>query len=212
MKSTIKINGNLLKFCNFFKDKDGDRNKVDMLECELDLEYSKYSLNSFEGIQNRMNYAASNGIIYAQLGNTTTYLYVNKNASTIYGLDSSINEIFEESKNVGLEQACEDFLDSVGYYDSEYTDREWYPSWKKGIEEFIEFAKTHHNKLNYYGCICNEMWRIMAAEPETIIKNNLINDFYNDFVDVPAKPGIWELETDYSDNNPVYFKMIFKGI
>ncbi len=206
MKTTISIKGNELNFCNFFLSKDESvKGLVESLECELDEEYSLYSLNRLEGQQNRMNYSANNGLVNVQLGNTSTYIFTDLEG-TIYGVDHSTKEIINEANTIGIDKAVIKFKKDIAYNSEEYNTESWYNSWKKGIDDTIEFAEQYFEKLLYHGSICNEMWRIMAAEPETIEKFNLTFDHYHDeFVEVPIKPGIWEITSLYNGDNPIYF-------
>lgn len=206
MQTTISINGNILCFCNFFKSKD-ETNKglVEELECDISEEYTTYSLNRLEGQQNRMIYSANNGLVNIQLGNTITYIFTDLEG-TIYGVDSSTKSIIDEASTIGLDKAIIEFKEDVGYNDTEYNNESWYNSWKKGIDDTIKFSEQYFNKLVYHGSICNEMWRIMATEPETIEKHNLTFDHYHDeFVEVPIFPGIWEITSSYDRDNPIYF-------
>lgn len=206
MQATISINENILCFCNFFKSKDETiKGLVESLECELDEEYSLYSLNRLEGQQNRMNYSANNGLVNVQLRNTSTYIFTDLEG-TIYGVDYSTKEIINEAGTIGIDKAVMKFKEDIEYDSDNYCDESWYNSWKKGIDDTIKFTEQHFNKLVYHGSICNEMWRIMAAEPETIEKHNLTFDHYHDeFVEVPIKPGIWEITSLYNGDNPIYF-------
>lgn len=206
MQTTININENILYFCNFFKSKD-ETNKglVEELECDISEEYTTYDLNRTQGCQNRMIYSANNGLVNIQLGNTSTYIFTDLEG-TIYGVDSSTKSIIDEASTIGLDKAIIEFKEDVGYNDTEYNDESWYNSWKKGIDDTIKFSEQYFNKLVYHGSICNEMWRIMAAEPETIEKHNLTFDHYHDeFVEVPIFPGIWEITSSYDRDNPIYF-------
>ncbi len=81
MQIQFKINRNTLNFVNFFtsanltdENENEELSRVDALECEIDKEYTLFDLNSFDGVQRRMEYAAKNGILFAQLGNTTPYI------------------------------------------------------------------------------------------------------------------------------------------
>ena len=206
MRATISINGNILCFCNFFKNKDEIiKGLVEELECNLDEEYTTYSLNRLEGQQNRMNYSANNGIVNIQLGNTSTYIFTDLEG-TIYGVDSSTKTIINEASTIGIDKAIIEFKEFNEYDGEEYLAESWYNSWKKGIDDTIKFSERHFNKLVYHGSVCNEMWRIMAAEPETIEKCNLTFDHYHDeFVEVPIKQGVWEITSSYDGDNPVYF-------
>ena len=206
MKTTISIKGNKLNFCNFFLSKDESvKGLVESLECELDEEYSLYSLNRLEGQQNRMNYSANNGLVNIQLGNTSTYIFTDLEG-TIYGVDHSTKEIINEANTIGIDKAIIEFTEEVGYNNDKYNAEDWHNSWKKGIDDTIRFCKDNFNKLTYHGSICNEMWRIMAAEPETIEKYNLIFDHFHDaFVEVPIIPGIWEITSLYDGNSPIHF-------
>ena len=104
MKTTISINGNKLNFCNFFLSKDKNINGlVETLECELNEEYTKYSLNSIEGQQNRMKYSANNGIVNIQLGNTGTYIFTDLEG-TIYGVDHSTKTIIDDANTIGIDK------------------------------------------------------------------------------------------------------------
>ena len=213
MKTTISIKGNKLNFCNFFLSKDESvKGLVESLECELDEEYSLYSLNRLEGRQNRMNYSANNGLVNVQLGNTSTYIFTDLEG-TIYGVDHTTKGIINEANTIGIDKAIVEFKKDIEYNSEEYNDESWYNSWKKGIDDTISFCKDNYNKLTYHGDICNEMWRIMAAEPETIEKHDLTFDHFHDaFVAVPIKPGIWEITSLYNGDSPVYFTIKQKGI
>ena len=206
MQTTISINGNILCFCNFFKSKD-ETNKglVEELECNISEEYSTYDLNRLQGQLNRMAYSANNGLVNIQLGNTSTYIFTDLEG-TIYGVDHSTKEIINEANTIGIDKAIIKFKKDIEYDSNENNAEDWYDSWKKGIDDTIEFAERYFDKLLYHGDICNEMWRIMAAEPETIVKHNLTFDHYHDkFVEVPIFPGIWEITSSYDGDNPIYF-------
>jgi hypothetical protein len=206
MKANITIKGTQLNFCNFFLSKDASvEGLVESLECDTAEAYTTYSLNSLKGQQNRMTYSANNGLVNIQLGNTSTYIFTDLEG-TIYGVDHSTSQIIKESNLISIEKAIMKFKEDVKYDSEEYNAESWYNSWKKGIDDTISFCKKYYNKLTYHGYICNEMWRIMAAEPETIEKYNLIFDHYHDeFVEVPIKPGIWEITSSYDGDNPIYF-------
>ena len=75
MKTTITIKGNIFKFCNFFADVNGDRDRPFSYECEKDKKYTEYSLNTFEGQQKRMEYSAKNRLLNIQLVETSTALF-----------------------------------------------------------------------------------------------------------------------------------------
>lgn len=205
--ATLKINGDKLLFCNFFKSKiENDRDRVDALECELSEEYSTYSLNSIKGQQNRCEYSAKNGLLNIQLGNTYTELYYVNNI--IYGVCGSVSEIFTEADSVGIEEACQIYTDNLLRGGNDCSDEPWYSDWKKGIELTVTFAKEHYKKLTYCGSISNEMWRIMSAEPYTIEQHNLTFDHYHDgFVEVPVTPGDWEITNLYDESSPIYFTL-----
>ena len=205
MKTTITIKGNIFKFCNFFADVNGDRDRPFSYECEEDKEYTEYSLNTFEGQQKRMEYSAKNRLLNIQLGNTSTVLFGNN--EEIFGLHPSIFDIFENADEVGIDKSCEFFKDEIDYDNDEFIDEKWFKPWKEGIDETIIFAKEYYGKLTHYGEVSNEMWRIMGAEPEVIAEYNLKNDRFNDFVDVPIQPGTWEIISTYDGNNPIYFTM-----
>jgi hypothetical protein len=206
MKTTISINGNKLNFCNFFLSKDKNiKGLVETLECELNEEYTKYSLNSIEGQQNRMKYSANNCIVNIQLGNTGTYIFTDLEG-TIYGVDHSTKTIIDDANTIGIDKTVIKFKKDIEYGSDEYITEDWYNDWKKGIDDTIGFCEKNYDKLTYHGDISNEMWRIMAAEPETIEKHDLTFDHYhNAFVEVPVKPGIWEITSLYNGDNPVYF-------
>lgn len=212
MQANITIKGTQLNFCNFFLSKD-ETNKglVESLECNIDEEYTTYSLNSLKGQQSRMTYSANNGLVNIQLGNTSTYIFTDLEG-TIYGVDSSTKTIINEASNIGIDKAIMKFKEDIEYDCEEYNAESWYNSWKKGIDDTISFCKKIYNKLTYHGYICNEMWRIMAAEPETIEKHDLTFDHFHDaFVEVPVKPGIWEITSSYDGDNPIYFIIKLKS-
>lgn len=206
MQTTISIKGNKLNFCNFFLSKDETiKGLVEELECDISEEYTTYDLNRTQGWQNRMTYSANNGLVNIQLGNTSTYIFTDLEG-TIYGVDYSTKTVIDEASTNGLDKAIIEFKEDVGYNNDECIAEDWYDSWKKGVDDTIKFSEQYFNKLTYHGSICNEMWRIMAAEPETIEKHNLTFDHYHDeFVEVPIIPGIWEITSSYDGDNPVYF-------
>lgn len=212
MQTTISINGNILCFCNFFKSKDETiKGLVEELECNISEEYSTYDLNRLQGQLNRMVYSANNGLVNIQLGNTSTYIFTDLEG-TIYGVDHSTKEIINEANTIGIDKAVIKFKKDIEYDSDENNAEDWYDSWKKGIDDTIKFVEQYFDKLLYHGDICNEMWRIMAAEPETIEKHNLTFDHYHDeFVEVPIIPGIWEITSSYDGDNPVYFTIKLKS-
>ncbi len=102
----------------------------------------------------------------------------------------------------------EDFKDDIGYNDDEFKDEEWYQDWKKGIEETIAFFLEMKDKnKKYFGNICNEMWRIMAAEPETILKYELQEDGFNSPVSVEIENGDYIFESNYDGASPIFFSL-----
>jgi hypothetical protein len=218
-QTKLKINGNQIQFVNYFEskkqnmtdeEKEKEESRIDSLECELDKEYTKYYLNNTLGVQNRMDYAAKNGIFFS-CGFETTYIY--KINDDIYGFDVLINDLFnsyEKTKDINL--TLKNIEEEIGFnVDDKENTKKWYLEWKKSRYEGFDFFKNliiENKSYQYCGMIDCEMSRIMGAEPETINLHQLQNDRFNNFVNVELKPGEYTLESDLKEE--AYIRFSFK--
>jgi len=216
MTVDFKINGKELVFVNFFKSANEteenyfqERDRTDALESDVDDGSNKYYINTIEGIKNRMIFAAEKGILYAQLGNTTTYIF--SIDGVIYGLNSSLKGMLEVYKKTSIDvnTIVETYKKEVEYDcldTGKESNKQWYKDRKKEIEQTIDsFIEFKNRDIKYLGNISNEMWRIMAAEPDTMKKYELVGDHYNDLVKIEIEPGDYTFTSDYFENKSIYF-------
>lgn len=202
-KVILDIKDDKFVFVNFFAsnidDSKEERKRVESLECELDREYDKYDLNSMSGRISRTHFAAQKNILYVQLGNTTTNIY--KIDDDIIGVDYQLDELLSNHKDGNIEENIKIFKENMDIDDDTEMDDEY----KEIIDLYRSFA---NKKIQYFGNICNEMWRIMGAEPRTIEKHSLKEDHYNSPVEVDIIPGKYELKCDNNRESSLYFHLL----
>lgn len=177
MVSEIEVPSGKLLFTNFFK-----QDKIYEFPDGVNQYDAEHSINSILGRNNLMQYLATQNIGYAQMGNMSVNVFVNKTGDEIiigndYGYDRKTDREYT-IKHKGFKN-----LGSISL-------SVW--RWMCGD---IQVLKEHGEEL-----------------PDNLVVNKCVENDYKDYILTDVKPGKWKIEHYYDfskgDDDPIIYSRL----
>ena len=189
MTTEVDVPNGQLVFANFFQDEkpyeifekypesysckpqDNRPGKVEIFDPK-DKWGEEFSLNSYNGIANRMQWLANTfNVLYAQTGNMSLGIFVSPSKDEIIMANAYYEDDLYEFINAlndgkSVEEANECARNSE--YSQKYG---WKNIHQESLEWYVEYIIK--KKFKFVGGICCEMWRWMAADKTILEKHEI---------------------------------------